>query len=98
MKHEFLENLNNCNENTSFLYNENEFPSYPVPVGRRFDHLLQNKSNKVNYFDGFFYCNFWTFLNFLRFCHKVEIPRGVTLEIFHLINCEEKKTHGREVT
>ena len=41
MKHEFLENLNNCNEGTSFLCNENEFPSYPVPVGRRLKHLGQ---------------------------------------------------------
>lgn len=49
MKHEFLENLNNCNENTSFLYNENEFPSYPVPVGRRLKHLHQQDNfNKVN--------------------------------------------------
>lgn len=50
MKHEFLENLNNCNENTSFLYNENEFPSYPVPVGRRLKHLHQQANfNKVNF-------------------------------------------------
>lgn len=49
MKHEFLENLNNCNENTSFLYNENEFPSYPVPVGRRLKHSHQHTNfDKVN--------------------------------------------------
>lgn len=49
MKHEFLENLNNCNESTSFLYNENEFPSYPVPVGRRLNHLHQHTNvKKVN--------------------------------------------------
>lgn len=49
MKHEFSENFNHCNENTSFLYNENEFPSYPVPAGRRLKHLHQHTNfSKVN--------------------------------------------------
>lgn len=60
MKHEFLENLNNCNENTSFLYNENEFPSYPEPsVGRRLKHLQQHTNfDQVNIVLIFiYYCN-----------------------------------------
>lgn len=67
MKHEFLENLNNLNESTSFLYNENEFPSYPVPVGRRVKHLQHQQPNfnkvcKYSMFFGLFYSVYFYFM------------------------------------